>query len=98
MADKMDKSLDDLIAEQRTKSKPRAKGSDHRKTEAARPRGGDSRQGARPDSRRAPARKQDAAGPPPRDPAYYMVGTEADAAVAVVLLRQHDASVQLTYA
>lgn len=78
MTDKMDKSLDDLIAEQRSKGSKKpdhgakaAAGGRPRSSRAA-PSASRSKQAARPDNRRD-GRKQDAAGPPPRDPAYYMV-------------------------
>lgn len=73
MTEKMDKSLEDIIAEQRTKTKPRVRSGD--RTEGA-TKGSDKRN-ARPDSRRETkrdvGRKQVAAGPPPREPQYYMV-------------------------
>jgi hypothetical protein len=75
MAAKMDKSLEDIIAEERSKSKPRAASS-------AKPRGKSEQdhrrpKDPRPDSRRDTRRsgpKPDVDGPPPRDPAYYLVG------------------------
>lgn len=85
----MDKSLDELIAEQRSKGK-RHERSDHgKKKPEAESRGRDRRHpGSNRDSRRD-SKKQDAAGPPPRDPAYYEVrGAAYPAAAATVLSMQ----------
>jgi hypothetical protein len=85
MTEKMDKSLEDIITEQRTKPKPRVRSGD--RTEGA-ARGSD-RRNARPDSRRETksdvGRKQVAAGPPPREPQYYMVSIH----LGLLLLLSH---------
>ena len=78
----MDKSLDDLIAEQRAKGN---RSSDRKDKERGRDRP-DTRRSGRPDTRRD-GRKQDAAGPPPRDPAYYMVSSCCCAALHWLPLR-----------